>query len=189
MKLADIRGRACAAQGPRVLDLNEAGGGELPADPMASVTPDWRPEAEALLGRVPLREYREVASEDFSVPVPRPSKILAVALNYRGHAKEANHEVSGEPVAFPKLTSSLCGPYDVVELPDGCSMVDYEAEIVVVVGRISGREVQRGSTGRLIHPIPDLLAWTCRYVTLEPGDLIFTGTPEGVGSSRVPRPT
>src|SRR6266545_3877458 len=239
MKLANIRGRACAAQGLRVLDLNEASGGELPADPMAYVTPGWRPKAEALLGRVPLSEYREVAPEDFGVPVPRPSKILAVALNYRGHAEETKREVPGEPVVFPKLTSSLCGPYDAVEIPDGCSMVDYEAEIVVVVGRtmravpahdvwrhvagvtagqdisdrfeqrrpplaqfslaksydtfspvgpvmatldefadldeitiagrISGREVQHGSTSQLIHPIPDLLAWTCRYVTLEPG--------------------
>ena len=256
MKLANIEGRACAAEGLRVLDLYDASGGELPADPMAYVTPTWMPHVKELLGRAPAVDYREVTLESFGAPVPRPDKILAVALNYRSHAAESHREVPDEPAVFAKLTSSLCGPYDAVEVPEGCSMIDYEAEVVVVigqtmrgvpasevwshiagvtagqdisdrfeqrrpplgqfslaksydtfspvgpvmatvdefadlnaitvVGRVSGHEVQRGTTEQLIYSIPDLLAWTCRYVTLEPGDLVFTGTPEGVGSRREP---
>jgi 2,4-didehydro-3-deoxy-L-rhamnonate hydrolase len=256
MKFGSVRGRACVVDGNRFVDLQDASDGELPADPMAYVISRWQSRARAFLERVPHTEYRQAGLGELGPPIPRPGKILAVALNYRRHAVEAGRDVPAEPAVFAKLTSSLSGPYDSIEVPDTCPMIDYEAEVVVVVGktmrgvhadqawdhiagvtagqdisdrweqgrpplsqfslaksydtfspigpvmatldefanldaitvigRISGREVQRGDTGQLIYSIPELLAWTCRYVTLEPGDLVFTGTPDGVGSRRVP---
>jgi 2-keto-4-pentenoate hydratase/2-oxohepta-3-ene-1,7-dioic acid hydratase in catechol pathway len=40
---------------------------------------------------------------------------------------------------------------------------------------------QSARTSSMIHRIPDLLAYVSRFLTLEPGDLLLTGTPEGVG--------
>ena len=50
-----------------------------------------------------------------------------------------------------------------------------------IVTRVNGEERQRGHTRDMIFPIPDLLIWISNVMTLEPGDLILTGTPEGVG--------
>jgi 2-keto-4-pentenoate hydratase/2-oxohepta-3-ene-1,7-dioic acid hydratase in catechol pathway len=49
---------------------------------------------------------------------------------------------------------------------------------------VNGQVVQRGRTSQLIFPIPRLIAYLSRFCTLEPGDLISTGTPSGVGPLR-----
>jgi 2,4-didehydro-3-deoxy-L-rhamnonate hydrolase len=51
---------------------------------------------------------------------------------------------------------------------------------------INGEEVQKGRTSDMIFTIPELIAYLSRIVTLLPGDLIFTGTPPGVGMGRTP---
>jgi 2-keto-4-pentenoate hydratase/2-oxohepta-3-ene-1,7-dioic acid hydratase in catechol pathway len=51
---------------------------------------------------------------------------------------------------------------------------------------INGEEVQKGRSSDMIFPIPELIAYLSRIVTLLPGDLIFTGTPPGVGMGRTP---
>ena len=51
---------------------------------------------------------------------------------------------------------------------------------------IDGETVQSGRTSDLIFPVDELIAWISRICTLEPGDLIFTGTPSGVGQGRTP---
>ena len=50
-----------------------------------------------------------------------------------------------------------------------------------VIGRLNGEERQRGSTDLMVFPIPTLVAYISSIMTLEPGDLIATGTPAGVG--------
>lgn len=50
-----------------------------------------------------------------------------------------------------------------------------------VITRLNGREVQRGNSGQHMHPIPELLAFITLSMTLEPGDVVTTGTPVGVG--------
>ncbi|HEU4563382.1 MAG TPA: fumarylacetoacetate hydrolase family protein [Gemmatimonadaceae bacterium] len=50
-----------------------------------------------------------------------------------------------------------------------------------VITRVNGAERQRGRASDMAFPIPDLLAYISRIMTLEPGDLIATGTPAGVG--------
>jgi 2-keto-4-pentenoate hydratase/2-oxohepta-3-ene-1,7-dioic acid hydratase in catechol pathway len=52
--------------------------------------------------------------------------------------------------------------------------------------RVDGEVVQSSRTSDLIFPVPALIAWISRVCTLEPGDLVFTGTPSGVGDSRQP---
>ena len=47
--------------------------------------------------------------------------------------------------------------------------------------RIGGKEVQRGYTADMIFPIDEMIAYISRFYTLRMGDLLFTGTPEGVG--------
>ena len=52
---------------------------------------------------------------------------------------------------------------------------------LTVVTRVNGEERQRASTSELVFPIPMLLSYISQYMTLEPGDLVLTGTPSGVG--------
>ena len=54
-------------------------------------------------------------------------------------------------------------------------------DAITVVTRVNGTEKQRGHTGDLVFPIPDLLSYISHVMTLEPGDLVATGTPAGVG--------
>jgi len=169
----------------------------------------------------------------------QPSKIFAVALNYRDHLH--GQEAPAEPNIFLKVPSSVVGPEDAILLPPGAGRVDEEAELVVVIGKrcknvprskaltcvlgytcgndvsarvwqksdrnwwrakssdtfapigpwistdlipeelairalINGSEVQHCSVRDLIFDIPALIEWITHSVTLEPGDLIFTGT-------------
>jgi len=53
---------------------------------------------------------------------------------------------------------------------------------LTVVTRVNGVERQRGSSADMVFAIPELLAYISRVMTLEPGDLVATGTPAGVGT-------
>jgi 2,4-didehydro-3-deoxy-L-rhamnonate hydrolase len=72
------------------------------------------------------------------------------------------------------------GPYLVTtdEFPD--------VDAIGLVGRIDADEVQRGNTNDLIFSVPALVAWLTRFMTFLPGDLVWTGTPDGVGQARTP---
>jgi 2-keto-4-pentenoate hydratase/2-oxohepta-3-ene-1,7-dioic acid hydratase in catechol pathway len=50
-----------------------------------------------------------------------------------------------------------------------------------VIGRVNGQERQRGRTADMIFPIPDLLVYISAAMTLEPGDIVLTGSPAGTG--------
>ena len=60
-------------------------------------------------------------------------------------------------------------------------LVEPDLDDLEVVTRVNGEERQRGQVGIMLFPILDLLVYVSRMMTLEPGDLILTGTPEGVG--------
>jgi 2-keto-4-pentenoate hydratase/2-oxohepta-3-ene-1,7-dioic acid hydratase in catechol pathway len=51
---------------------------------------------------------------------------------------------------------------------------------LTVITRLNGQECQRGSSSEMIFAIPDLLAFISTFLTLEPGDVVSTGTPAGV---------
>ena len=188
--------------------------------------------------------------------VPRPEKIICIGLNYADHAAESGATPPAEPVVFNKFPTAVCGPGDPIVLPRASQEVDYEAELVIVIGpggrhiarqqarqhiagyccgndisardwqlrkpggqwllgksfdgfapigpalvtadeipdpgnlsiqlRINGRVMQNSSTARLIFPVEELICYISQVCTLAPGDLIFTGTPPGVGFARKP---
>ncbi len=86
------------------------------------------PEVEETPERIPVREVR------FLSPA-RPSKIIALGLNYRDHAAELGMALPEEPLLFLKPPSAVIGPEDEIVLPPQSKRVDYEAELAVVIGR------------------------------------------------------
>ena len=68
-------------------------------------------------------------------PVARPSKLVAIGLNYSDHAKESNLPIPAEPVVFMKATSAIVGPNDTVVLPKGSKKSDWEVELAFVIGK------------------------------------------------------
>ena len=55
-----------------------------------------------------------------------------------------------------------------------------------IVTRVSGQTLQQSNTKHMIFPVADTIAYISQLLTLEPGDIIATGTPEGVGFKRTP---
>jgi 2-keto-4-pentenoate hydratase/2-oxohepta-3-ene-1,7-dioic acid hydratase in catechol pathway len=77
--------------------------------------------------------------------------------------------------------SAPCGPA-IVTLDETGPIDALEIELT-----LNGEVMQRASTADLIHSIPALVSHLSSLMTLEPGDVVFTGTPAGVGSLREPR--
>ena len=77
-----------------------------------------------------------VAAPRYLPPVLRPSKILALALNYQEHINEANLSFYNEPIVFEKYPSNMIGHGDEIELPPFPQKVDEEHELALVVGRV-----------------------------------------------------
>ena len=67
--------------------------------------------------------------------VARPSKLIAIGLNYRAHGAETGLGTPKEPVFFLKAPSAICGPHDDVILPRNATKLDYETELAFVMGR------------------------------------------------------
>jgi 2-keto-4-pentenoate hydratase/2-oxohepta-3-ene-1,7-dioic acid hydratase in catechol pathway len=88
--------------------------------------------AEALVARGllhPLNGLRLMA------PVPNPSKVVAIGLNYRDHAREQGAPIPDRPIIFAKFPTSVIGPGDTITWdPALTQQVDYEAELAVVIG-------------------------------------------------------
>ncbi len=89
---------------------------------------DWR----SLAGQDGPKEQSEELS--LAPVVPHPSKVLCVGLNYLLHVREGGGEVPTHPTLFAKFPEALTGPHDEIVLPDASQRVDWEAELVVVVG-------------------------------------------------------
>ncbi len=196
------------------------------------------------------------ANVELLAPVPNPQKIICLGLNYRDHAIETGAPIPEEPILFSKYPSALIGHEGKIVLPAVSHEVDFEAELVVVIGRggkhipkaramehvggyavghdvsardwqlhkpgkqwmagktfdtfapvgpelvaahtisdphnlgirlrLNGEVMQDSSTSQLIFRVDETIAYLSQIFTLEPGDLIFTGTPPGVGMARKP---
>jgi len=130
--------RPGALKGDRVIDLAAAG---LPAGPHGGLIEIAR-GGDAMLERA-RRALDDVGAKSYALsdvkvmpPIRRPSKIIAVGLNYIDHCKEAGLPVPTEPVLFSKFTTSICGPYDDLSWPPSVTKeVDYEVELAVVIGK------------------------------------------------------
>ena len=252
--------------GTRVVGVHLENGGGKYVDLLA-VDPTIPPSLKALLaqqagvGRAAAAMEKGLSSGMFVdgkllAPIPRPDKVMCIGLNYRNHAVESGMEIPSEPVCFSKFSQAVIGPNTAIELPAVCHKVDYEAELVAVIGRsgkhiseadardyvagyingndvsardwqfgrpggqwllgktpdtfapigpwlvtadeiadphqlsiglrLNGETLQNSNTQELIFTVDQLVAHLSQLITLEPGDLIFTGTPSGVGASRKP---
>ena len=250
MKLASIGGRAHLVVDGRLVDVERASGGAMSADPMAHLG------SLGALADLPVPADASAAEHAaFEAPVPRPPKVLAIGLNYRRHAEETGFDIPTEPVVFAKLSNAICGPSDDVVIPAETKQIDWEAELVIVIGKpgtkisaanawdhvagftcgqdisdraeqfrganqftfaksydtfapigpyvvtldelsdpsdlriactIDGETMQDSRTSDFIFSIPEIIEWLTRYASLQTGDLIFTGTPEGVGMALEP---
>jgi len=137
-RLANIAGRAALVDGDDYFDLFEISGGELDTDPMVAIT---MPHRLAELSAT-LHEHEptgRLSDAPVGPPIPRPPKSFAVGFNYQAHADEGGAATPTVPLVFTKFPSCLVGPTADVELrSDFC---DYEAELVVVIGR-GGKDIE-----------------------------------------------
>ena len=196
---------------------------------------EWRKTGEAF----PLAEVELLAP-------CRPTKVVCVGLNYRDHAQEMGEDLPAEPIIFLKPPSAVIGAGQFIVYPEWIGRMDYEAELVVVLGKrgkninsadaaeyifgytcgnditarhlqkkdgqwsraksfdtfcplgpwivtgidasaldislvVNGETKQQSSTTQLVVNPAELVAFVSRVMTLEPGDVILTGTPSGVG--------
>lgn len=138
MRLANISGRAAVVlPGGGALDLATASSGQFDPDPQAAydrwdeLREWWGEQAEpAGLPGVIADESAEIG-----IPVPRPRQIFCLGANYGNHAAEAGVDPPEAPVIFTKFLSCLTGPNEPIPLPS--RYVDWEAELVVVMGRLA----------------------------------------------------
>jgi 2-keto-4-pentenoate hydratase/2-oxohepta-3-ene-1,7-dioic acid hydratase in catechol pathway len=77
---------------------------------------------------------RVAESVRWAAPVARPSKIICIGLNYKGHARETGAAIPPEPIIFFKSTSAFVGPNDDLIIPRGAEKTDWEVELAVVIG-------------------------------------------------------
>jgi 2-keto-4-pentenoate hydratase/2-oxohepta-3-ene-1,7-dioic acid hydratase in catechol pathway len=69
----------------------------------------------------------------------RPSKIVALGVNYRSHGEEMSHRLPAEPLLFIKPPTAVIGPEDAIVYPEMSGRVDYEGELGVVIGKRASR--------------------------------------------------
>lgn len=179
--------------------------------------------------------------------VLNPEKIICVGLNYADHAAESNMDIPEYPVLFSKFNNALSAHKQIIPLPKTASHFDYEAELVIVIGKeaknvskeealdyvfgytvgndlsardlqfrtpqwllgkspdnfgpigpaivtadevdtgnldislkVNGEVKQSANTSQMIFDCATIISYLSQHITLKPGDLIFSGTPEGV---------
>lgn len=148
MRIANLRGRAALTDGTRYLDIHTASQGRFGPDPMDvfgrwEQFRAWADAAEAAAldpssGDPATCAGPGVDGDGLEAPVPRPRQVFAIGLNYKDHADEASLPYPEHLFVFTKFPSCLAGPNVPVDLPAG-GEVDYETELVVVIGRETHR--------------------------------------------------
>jgi len=132
VRLANRGGRAWLVdEAGRGADLAARSDGRFGPDPMAALADfgalrDWAAGAS-------MRFAEALDPRQLGPCVPRPRAVFAIGLNYKDHAVEAKLELPKAPMVFTKFPSCLAGPADDVVLSS--NRVDFEAELVVVIGR------------------------------------------------------
>jgi 2-keto-4-pentenoate hydratase/2-oxohepta-3-ene-1,7-dioic acid hydratase in catechol pathway len=136
MRLANRGGRAWLVdEAGRGLDLAQASGGRFGPDPIAALA-DFRALSAWAAGERP-GAGEPLDPSALGPCVPRPRAVFAIGLNYKDHAAEAKLELPKAPMVFTKFPSCLAGPS--ADIPLSSNRVDWEAELVVVMGRAASR--------------------------------------------------
>ncbi|MGW0475681.1 fumarylacetoacetate hydrolase family protein [Streptomyces coeruleorubidus] len=141
MKLAHLAGRPVVVRDDRALDIANASKGAI--EPRLEVLCDLslQDELRTLAERAAEADWQEFDPRELG-RVAKPYKAIGVALNYRAHAEESNLPAPDEPSVFAKFASSVVGPYDAIVVEPQYDKVDYEAELVVVMGR-TGKNISQ----------------------------------------------
>jgi len=250
-RMLNVSGRAALEVDDGYFDLARISGDDSLADPSMAIARFG--ELHALAERCVAGSADGVVDpRSLAAPSPCPRQVFAIGLNYADHAQESAMALPPAPLTFTKFPSSLAGPND--QVPLSGEMVDWEVEIVAVIGRraahvsvegawdvvaglslgqdisdravqlagspaqfslgksfagyapfgpalvsvdsfddpndiglrcdVAGERMQEARTSQMIFSIPTLVAYLSSICTLEPGDIIFTGTPSGVGMAR-----
>jgi len=213
-------------------------------------------EALEEIAEIPLDQIPVVPGDPrLGIPLTGIGKIVAIGFNYVNHAAEMAVDLPSEPLVFMKATSALTGPFDNVIQPRNGHKLDYESELVVVIGRkaqyigedevfdhiagftvghdvserafqrerggqftkgksgdtfapvgpylvtrdmikdvqnlaiwseVNGEKRQQGNTTDMVFGVKEIVSHLSQFMTLNPGDIIFTGTPAGVGDGMEP---
>ena len=213
-------------------------------------------EALEEIAEIPLDQIPVVPGDPrLGIPLTGIGKIVAIGFNYVNHAAEMAVDLPPEPLVFMKATSALTGPFDNVIQPRNGHKLDYESELVVVIGRkaqyigedevfdhiagftvghdvserafqrerggqftkgksgdtfapvgpylvtrdmikdvqnlsiwseVNGEKRQQGNTTDMVFGVKEIVSHLSQFMTLNPGDIIFTGTPAGVGDGMEP---
>jgi 2,4-didehydro-3-deoxy-L-rhamnonate hydrolase len=130
MRIAAINHRAHLVLDHGAVDLEQASAGRFRSDLMEAIA-----RAEEIAA---FAAQSELVGAPFDVseltcPVPRPSQVVAIGVNYADHAAEMGIDLAPEPVVFTKFPTCIVGPNEVVTLPN--NTVDWEVEMVLVMGR------------------------------------------------------
>lgn len=127
MKLATIR----VSGGTRAVRIDGGQAVELDYSDVGAVLDDssWNSGAKET------GKTYSVDGLNYATLIPSPSKIICVGLNYRNHILEMGRELPTYPTLFAKFTDSLIGANDDIALTKASEMMDWEAELGVVVGR------------------------------------------------------
>lgn len=252
-RLANLAGRAVLVTDEGAIDIEKASEGRFAADPQSLYDrwPEFLHWAEGA-GPGPAG-YFEINESDLFSPAPFPRQVFGIGLNYRSHAEETGMELPERVATFTKFPTCITGGFNEVPLP--AETVDYEVELVVVMGArarlvadweawshvagvtvgqdlservlqraagmqfclgksfphfgpmgpflvtpdelsepddlqlscsINGEVMQDGRTSDMVFSVPRLIEELSAVLTLLPGDVIFTGTPSGVGWVRQP---
>ncbi len=250
-RLLNVSGRSALEVDGTWFDLATVAGDETLADPMTAIarSAELHALSDHCAGSAP---GGDVDTTPLGPPSPRPRQVFGIGVNYADHAAESGLEAPPAPLTFTKFPSAVAGP--TADVPLSGEMVDWEVEIVAVIGSrcsrvdrdrawdvvagltlgqdvsdravqftntppqfslgksfpayapigpalvsvdsfddpddlalwcdVSGERMQSARSSQMIFSIPTLVAYLSSICTLEPGDLIFTGTPDGVGMAR-----
>lgn len=254
MKLATFRhgagpGIGAVIEGGRIVPL-----GDLARDMIDLIARWGELEGDARALSAAAHDTIALAEIQLLAPIPRPGKMMAIGLNYADHIAETGIESPRHQTWFSKQINAVNGPYDPVDIPRVSSFVDYEAEMVMIIGAggrhigrdaapgavfgycvgndvsertwqmrtsqwilgksfdthapfgpwittadevgdphvlgirglVNGEVRQSSNTRHLVFNVWDQIAELSDVMTLEPGDVIFTGTPGGVGMAMKP---
>ena len=170
--LVDGNQHLAADDGSGIKDLTSAG---FPLNMDMLIRNDAVSEAKSYLENAPF-----VHNPVFSDIVNTPGKLICVGLNYRKHAEQARMQTYDAPALFSKFPDALVPSGAEVELSPWETTYDYEAELVIVIGSyVNGELRQDGTTSDMIFSCEEIISYASKYIALEPGDLVFTGTPSG----------
>jgi 2,4-diketo-3-deoxy-L-fuconate hydrolase len=145
-RLLNVDGRAALEVDGRWHDLAGVSGDEQLADPMAAVARHG--ELHDLTARC--RDDTAggpVSGARLGPPVPHPQQVFGIGLNYRDHAEESAMELPPAPLTFTKFPSCIAGPH--ADIPLSGTTVDWEVEIVAVIGREATRVPEADAWGAL----------------------------------------